>query len=224
MTQTLVDARTLPPPVRHPRIFETFDALSPGESFVLVNDHYPLPLLYQFQAERPDQFDWSVLEAGRQFRIEIHKRDAREPRGVGEYLTWDHRRLDALWDATKGLVRLGSFDQASERFAEFHCGLSRHIDAEEHVLFPAFERHAGHPGPVEVMRMEHVQIRKAMHEIAQTLAACDAAEVGAPSDMLETVLGAHNGKEEHVLYPMVDRVVTAAERAELVRKMQALPA
>ena len=224
MTQTLVDARTLPPPVRHPRIFEAFDALSPGESFVLVNDHYPLPLVYQFQAERPDQFDWSVLEAGSQFRIEIRKRDAREPRGVVEYLTWDHRRLDALWDATKRLAALGSFEQASERFAEFHYGLSRHIDAEEQVLFPAFEQHAGHPGPVEVMRIEHVQIRKALGEIAQALASSDVARLATPSETLENVLDPHNAKEEQVLYPMVDRFVSDRERADLVRKMQALPA
>ncbi|MCZ7685349.1 MAG: DUF2249 domain-containing protein [Sandaracinaceae bacterium] len=51
-----LDVRTIPPPERHPRIFGAFDALAEGESFVLVNDHYPKPLLYQFQSERPGRF------------------------------------------------------------------------------------------------------------------------------------------------------------------------
>ena len=57
MTTSFLDATTLPPRVRHPRIFEAFDALPVGDALVLANDHYPLPLLYQLQAERPDQAD-----------------------------------------------------------------------------------------------------------------------------------------------------------------------
>jgi uncharacterized protein (DUF2249 family)/hemerythrin-like domain-containing protein len=225
MTQTVVDARALPPAIRHPRIFETFDALAPGECFVLVNDHYPLPLLYQFQAERRDAFDWSVLEADQgRFRVEIRKRDAREPRGVGEYLTWDHRRLDALWEATKALVRSAANEEASARYAEFQCGLGRHIDAEERVLFPAFEAHAGESGPTEVMRAEHAKIRKTMVEIAEALASGHGAAVAPPSRLLEAVLSEHNAKEERVLYPMIDRIHGDAERADLVRRMQTLPA
>ncbi len=33
-------------------IFHTFEALKPGEAFVLVNDHDPKPLCYQFKFER----------------------------------------------------------------------------------------------------------------------------------------------------------------------------
>ena len=47
-----LDVRPIPPREKHPAIFATFDALSPGESFILVNDHDPFPLRYQFQAER----------------------------------------------------------------------------------------------------------------------------------------------------------------------------
>jgi len=225
MSQNLVDARTLSPALRHPRIFETFDALSPGEYFVLVNDHYPLPLLHELMAERRDQFEWSVLEAGEgRYRVRIERRNARDPRGVNEYLTWDHRRLDALWDATKALVRSSAFAQARERYAEFRCGLGRHIEAEERVLFPIFEAHAGKSGPTEVMRIEHVAIREAMAEIGAALAASDAGTFDIAGRELESVLGEHNGKEEHVLYPMTDRVLGHdEERADTVRRMQALP-
>lgn len=59
-----LDVRTIQPRDRHPMIFSTFDALQPGESFELVNDHAPTPLYYQFLHERPDQFEWDKLEEG----------------------------------------------------------------------------------------------------------------------------------------------------------------
>ncbi|OGI51445.1 MAG: hemerythrin [Candidatus Muproteobacteria bacterium RIFCSPHIGHO2_02_FULL_65_16] len=62
--KSTVDVRTIPPRERHPLIFNTFTSLQPGESLLLVNDHDPKPLYYQFQAEHADQFDWNYLEQG----------------------------------------------------------------------------------------------------------------------------------------------------------------
>lgn len=59
-----LDVRVIPPREKHPAIFSTFDALVAGESFVLVNDHDPLPLRYQFEYERAGQFEWEYLETG----------------------------------------------------------------------------------------------------------------------------------------------------------------
>jgi uncharacterized protein (DUF2249 family) len=62
--ESIVDVREIPPRDRHPLIFQTFDNLQPGQTFVLVNDHDPKPLFYQFSFEREGQFDWTYLEAG----------------------------------------------------------------------------------------------------------------------------------------------------------------
>jgi uncharacterized protein (DUF2249 family) len=59
-----LDVRVLPPREKHPAIFACFDSLEQGDSFVLVNDHDPVPLRYQFAAERPDGFTWDYLEQG----------------------------------------------------------------------------------------------------------------------------------------------------------------
>jgi uncharacterized protein (DUF2249 family) len=59
-----LDVRVIPPREKHPAIFATFDALPSGGSFVLVNDHDPFPLRYQFEAERADAFEWEYLERG----------------------------------------------------------------------------------------------------------------------------------------------------------------
>ncbi len=61
---TTVDVREMIPRERHPLIFRTFDALAPGEVFLLVNDHDPKPLYYQFQAESTNAFSWEYLEQG----------------------------------------------------------------------------------------------------------------------------------------------------------------
>ncbi|MEZ4641726.1 MAG: DUF2249 domain-containing protein [Chloroflexota bacterium] len=73
--EIILDIRTIPPMQRHPLIFDQFEALTSDESFILVNDHDPKPLYYQFQAERTDQFTWDYLEQGPQaWRVRIGRR------------------------------------------------------------------------------------------------------------------------------------------------------
>ena len=52
------------PRERHPLIFQTFDELRGGDAFVLVNDHDPKPLYYQFVHEREGLFAWEYLQQG----------------------------------------------------------------------------------------------------------------------------------------------------------------
>lgn len=71
MPQTL-DVRSLIPMERHRKIFETYGNLETGDSFVLVNDHDPKPLYYQFDAEHNGEFTWDYLEQGPEtWRVEI---------------------------------------------------------------------------------------------------------------------------------------------------------
>lgn len=73
--ENILDVRILPPKEKHPTIFETFDALEPGASFVLLNDHDPMPLRYQFQGERPERFTWEYLEEGPEiWRVKIGRK------------------------------------------------------------------------------------------------------------------------------------------------------
>lgn len=67
-----LDVRNEPPARRHELIFETWEGLAEGEGFVLVNDHDPKPLEYQFAAEHAGQFTWDYLEQGPQvWRVRI---------------------------------------------------------------------------------------------------------------------------------------------------------
>ena len=82
--EPVLDVRPLPPPQRHPLILQTFDELPPGGSLVVVNDHDPRPLNYQFHFERPGQFSWEYLEQGPEvWRVRIGKVGRREQVGAG---------------------------------------------------------------------------------------------------------------------------------------------
>lgn len=67
-----LDVRMLIPAERHRLIFETYENLKPGESFLLVNDHDPKPLYYQFEAEHNGEFSWKyVLRGPHTWQVEI---------------------------------------------------------------------------------------------------------------------------------------------------------
>ena len=72
-----IDARIVPPRERHGLILRTFDELAPGETFLLVNDHLPRPLYYEFMHERTDQFTWEYLQDGpEEWRVLIGRKAA----------------------------------------------------------------------------------------------------------------------------------------------------
>ncbi len=68
----VLDVRALAPARRHEVIFDSYGTLRPGAAFVLVNDHDPKPLRYQFEAEHAGAYTWDVLEAGpRTWRVRV---------------------------------------------------------------------------------------------------------------------------------------------------------
>lgn len=69
-----LDVREVPPARRHQIIFTAYHALPPAGGFVLVNDHDPKPLRYQFEAEHRDEFTWQYLQSGpRVWKVRIGK-------------------------------------------------------------------------------------------------------------------------------------------------------
>jgi len=69
-----VNATEYPPHLKHKVIFETFEGLKTSEAMLLINDHDPRPLQFQFDATHPGHFSWEYLERGPEtFRIKISK-------------------------------------------------------------------------------------------------------------------------------------------------------
>ena len=64
----------LAPALKHPTVLQKFDQLENGESFVLINDHDPIPLYYEMKAEKGEVFQWRKLEEGPEmWKVEITK-------------------------------------------------------------------------------------------------------------------------------------------------------
>lgn len=219
----VVDVRPLPHGEKHSRVFREFDGLKDGEAFVLVSDHEPRGLLAEFQAKRANTYEWNVIDMGDPFRVEIEKRAKVASREVSEFLGRDHDRLDTLLEAARRAAVAGDVATAAGSFTEFAAGLVHHIQAEENVLFPTFEKVTGmEGGPTAVMRSEHRMIGRLIEEAKAALTERDGKRFLTAASELVSVLGPHNQKEEHVLYPLTDeRIGAERERDELVRALQA---
>ncbi|WP_410769776.1 DUF2249 domain-containing protein [Fontibacillus sp. BL9] len=74
--KTTVNATEYPPQLKHKTIFAAFNDLQPGEAMLLVNDHDPVPLRFQFEAMHAGQFTWEYLEQGPEtFQVKIGKNE-----------------------------------------------------------------------------------------------------------------------------------------------------
>lgn len=70
----VMDVRPIPCSIKHGLILKTWQDLPVGDFFILLNDHDPVPLWYQFQAEWPGAFQWDYVERGPEdFRVKITK-------------------------------------------------------------------------------------------------------------------------------------------------------
>jgi uncharacterized protein (DUF2249 family) len=69
-----IDVRDLKPQRRHEALLQTFDELSAGEGFVLVNDHDPKPLYYELRSMHGEVIDWTYRSEGEDgWRVAIRK-------------------------------------------------------------------------------------------------------------------------------------------------------
>src|SRR5689334_17300334 len=135
----------------------------------------------------------------------------------------DHDRLDQLLETYRRLKGV-DFAQAKQAFREFKFGLQRHIIWEETVLFPLFEEKTGirDRGPIAVMRAEHREIGRCLEALHDKVRRQDADSDREEQALLQALF-THNQKEENVLYPAIDRLSSAEEKASAFKTMEELP-
>lgn len=98
-TEHTLDVTVIEPRLKHPTIFERFDALQPGEHFILYNDHDPKPLYYQLLGERGQTFTWEYLESGPEvWRVKLGKLGdtGTGEETIGEMVTRDYRKAQVF--------------------------------------------------------------------------------------------------------------------------------
>lgn len=142
-------------------------------------------------------------------------------KSVQELLTKDHRACDRLFAQAESTVAEADLTSGRAEFARFRDAMERHVNAEEQIVFPAFEERTGERlGPTEVMRREHKMMRDVIANMDAALAQQEAQRYLGLSETLLVLMQQHNVKEESVLYPMIDQLLSA-DREAMVERLRA---
>ena len=132
---------------------------------------------------------------------------------IPDYMTASHRQCDEVFAEAESAVAENNWPAAKQKWQEFSRELEAHIQAEETILFPLFERATGMTsGPTQVMRMEHEQMRALANELGQALSTEKQKEFLGLSETMIVMMQQHNMKEESMLYPMSEMHLAEPEK------------
>jgi regulator of cell morphogenesis and NO signaling len=132
---------------------------------------------------------------------------------IGEFMSGDHDRIDALLEIFRG---------GGAGLEEFAFALTRHMDWEEQILFPAFARKVGPESSpaIDTMRLQHEEFKRQIEDIRRCSDA-DAALRGNLEDVLIESLADHNMAEEDYIYPWIDGALDPVEKAAILKTLLA---
>lgn len=129
---------------------------------------------------------------------------------VSEILPAHHKHCDELFAVAEEAAQAGNWAACGVECGRFVRDMLAHFDAEENLLFPAFETATGmSSGPTQIMRMEHAQMRDLLGQLESAQAAKDAETFAGVAETLLILMQQHNMKEENILYPMCDQALAA---------------
>jgi hemerythrin-like domain-containing protein len=110
-----------------------------------------------------------------------------------------------------------------ELIAGFYDELEAHSEKEENHLFTAMARYIGREvGPIAVMEYEHDQARKTLQQFLEETkeplsaeAKENAKSIASGAIQAYSILSVHFMKEENILFPMADHMLSEEEKAKL---------
>ena len=127
---------------------------------------------------------------------------------ISQTLPAHHKHCDDLFSAAEEAAQRGQWQACNDAYVSFAAALLAHFDAEETLLFPAFEKATGMTsGPTQMMRMEHGQMRELLNQLEAAMLAKDADTFSGVAETLLILTQQHNMKEENILYPMCDQAL-----------------
>ena len=138
---------------------------------------------------------------------------------IQSHMSNEHRHCDDLFAAAENAASAGDWSTAIPAWEGFCRELENHLQREEQFLFPAFEAKTGNThGPTAVMRQEHSQMRALLQQMTAAASSQDDEAFLGGADTLQILISQHNMKEEQVLYPMTDQLLSDPQ--QLVDKMR----
>ncbi len=147
-----------------------------------------------------------------------------------DILMQEHLLIEGVLDALeRGAQTLGSGAETPKDFfleaTEFIRGFAddTHHRKEEGVLFKAMAEHgfSSEVGPVAVMLSEHEEARRYTQALTESAQKLHRGDRGAREDVIMYALSyvrhlrQHIMKENNILFPMADRVISGGEAAQI---------
>lgn len=138
-------------------------------------------------------------------------------------------QLDGLYKLTHEIEQDSEvekhFAELIIKVEEFKDQLDPHSEREEGVLFPMMGVYIGTTsGPIAVMEYEHDQAKAHIGEFLTKVDSSQSTEEKKNLAVLIKnayfILTEHFAKEENVLFPMAERMLSNEEKEELYRKIQ----
>jgi hemerythrin-like domain-containing protein len=138
-------------------------------------------------------------------------------------------QLSSLKKSTRSIVEQGFSEESHRRILsalEFiDEEVSIHNKSEEEALFPVLERYV--EGPTKIMRDEHKVLRKEFNKLRRAVSRLNknrqskraAQEMSAISQTMVQLFVNHIHKENHILFPLIQKFLTKDALREVARRM-----
>jgi regulator of cell morphogenesis and NO signaling len=138
-------------------------------------------------------------------------------------------QLDELFQLTQKIEQQADFEtftNLKDKVVKFKAELDPHSEREEGVLFPMMGVYIGTTsGPIAVMEYEHDQAKAKIKEFLSSTEEIKLSveEIKLKANLIQDayhILTGHFAKEENVLFPMAERMLSEEEKEELFQKIQ----
>jgi uncharacterized protein (DUF2249 family) len=217
-----VDVRGLSLEDNRVAVARALEELRSGRSVVLVTDRDPRPTLAAFRQMHQGEVDGTItVLAADLFRAELQMRQPQQELTLAAHLRSDHAHIDGLLTKLQHLLRVGAMAEADRHFAALDQSLSRHMAAEEALLFPSMLRMTEAVArSVPGMLAEHGDLRALLPRLGAALAKQDVLACEALLPQLRRSLARHHEDEEHRVYPLSDWALSPEEQKDLIRRLR----
>jgi iron-sulfur cluster repair protein YtfE (RIC family) len=133
----------------------------------------------------------------------------------------DHERIGTLVAELTRDAEGGRFAEARETERVLSRALLDHFRIEEEIVYPVFDARLGLGwGPTDLLREEHRDLERALAMMKEALLDESVRCFREGLALLAQTLPEHHAKEERVLYPALDRMLSAHERALLCERLR----
>jgi hypothetical protein len=140
---------------------------------------------------------------------------------VETYLSAEHDSLDAILEDVAYMVEEGEWERAEYIFTDYLESLEHMLRLEEDVVLPLVQARVGKVQGIDRLQSDHLVWREAVDIMADGLAARSASRFGSGLRIVPALVPDHHQFEEQAIFPLLDHLLSDAERANFARQMGA---